>query len=43
MACSSCGFIHHYIDLEGADKALVTGHDDDEFEDEPVDLGLGED
>lgn len=35
MACSSCGFIHHYIDLERADKALVTGHDEDEeFEDE---------
>ncbi len=42
MACSSCGFIHHYIDLERADKALVTGHDDeDDFEDDG--LGLGED
>lgn len=45
MACSACGFIHHYIELEGADKAMVTGHDEDEFEDEAegVDLGLGED
>ncbi|MBV1858061.1 MAG: hypothetical protein KUG77_06585 [Nannocystaceae bacterium] len=48
MACSSCGFIHHYIDLEGADKALVTGHDEDGFEDDEgghdgADLELGED
>ncbi len=30
MACSSCGFIHHYIDIERADAALVTGHGEDE-------------
>ncbi|MCR9163832.1 MAG: hypothetical protein ACE37F_01090 [Nannocystaceae bacterium] len=33
MVCSSCGFIHHYIDLARVDAALVTGHD------EPVDDG----
>ena len=37
MACSSCGFIHHYIDREGPDKALVTGHDEDVAEDEEGD------
>jgi len=28
MVCSSCGFVHHYIDLERVDAALVTGHDE---------------
>lgn len=47
MACSSCGFIHHYIEIEGPDKALVTGHDEDQLEDEvegeALELGLDED
>ncbi len=34
MVCSSCGFVHHYIDLERVDAALVTGHDEPEDEDE---------
>ena len=33
MVCSSCGFIHHYIDIERVDAALVTGHDEHEDED----------
>lgn len=33
MVCSSCGFIHHYIDIERVDAALVTGHDEPEDED----------
>lgn len=32
MVCSSCGFVHHYIDIERADAALVTGHDEDHDE-----------
>ncbi len=31
--CSTCGFVHHYIDLERPDAALVTGHGDDALED----------
>ncbi len=34
MVCSSCGFVHHYIDLERPDAALVTGHGDEAIEDE---------
>ncbi len=34
MVCSSCGFVHHYIDIERVDAALVTGHDEDEDADE---------
>lgn len=29
MVCSSCGFVHHYIDIARVDAALVTGHDED--------------
>ena len=31
MACSSCGFIHNYIDIEKADPAMVTSHGEDEI------------
>ncbi len=34
MVCSSCGFVHHYIDLERVDAALVTGHDEPEDEED---------
>ena len=34
MVCSSCGFVHHYIDLERVDAALVTGHDEPQDEEE---------
>ena len=30
MACSSCGFVHHYIDLDRIDADLVTGELDEE-------------
>lgn len=37
MVCSSCGFVHHYIDIARADAALVTGHDEDADEAEDDD------
>lgn len=32
MVCSSCGFVHQYIDLERVDAALVTGHGEEPLE-----------